>query len=300
MSKDPAKTEFLWFLLILGFFGFLWLIMGGPLNPNSQRPFLQPPKPLNYGNTYGEDNLSIPTTTIRIGPPKTSGTPKDVVSVYSPLRGKIKIQYIQADFEGDNRIDEVVGLWADYDNKKPVSITGLKLKSKVTNKSVVIGKGVRIYNPGDVSFFDDVYIPPGGNAYIFTGSSPIGVSFQVNKCMGYLSRFQRAIPSTNCPRIRDEAFPPGVNFDDKCLDFISSIRSCETVTDFAYQSYECQTFVSQRANYTGCVNYHRNDSDFLLSDWYVYLGKTESLWKDRREIVELLDQNDKLIDYYSY
>jgi hypothetical protein len=43
-----------------------------------------------------------------------------------------------------------------------------------------------------------------------------------------------------------------------------------------------------------------NTKDFLSNEWMVYLGRTENLWKDRREIIDIIDSKGKILQTYTY
>jgi hypothetical protein len=63
---------------------------------------------------------------------------------------------------------------------------------------------------------------------------------------------------------------------------------------------ECHSFIKEKVNYNGCVASHKNDSGFFKSEWRVYLGKNDELWKNKREMIILYDQQGKVIDQLSY
>ena len=62
----------------------------------------------------------------------------------------------------------------------------------------------------------------------------------------------------------------------------------------------CQAFIFSRINYNQCVANYRNDRDFLQGDWHLYLDRTTRLWKSKREVIQLLDKNGKIIDSRMY
>jgi cell division protein FtsX len=60
------------------------------------------------------------------------------------------------------------------------------------------------------------------------------------------------------------------------------------------------TYVSRDEALTRFKERHKNDQGFYDPTWWVYLGRDDSLWKTRREIIDLLDQNGKIIDSTTY
>ncbi len=189
---------------------------------------------------------------------------------------------------------EYVDIQANYGNKEPILITGWKLVSTSTNQSVVIPKSTLLYFAGQQNTEQDVYLNPGERAYIITGRSPIGYGFKVNKCSGYLSQYTNFYPGvwTNCPAPRDEdqsAIPKRI-VNDNCFDLISSLSSCRVPEPLsnAY-SWECQAFLTEKINYPYCISNHKNDKDFWGTNWYVYLKRSEPLWRYRKDTVILYD-----------
>jgi len=151
------------------------------------------------------------------------------------------------------------------------------------------------------------FLSPGEKAIIVTGRSPKGVSFRLNICTGYFSQFQNFTPSLpkQCPLQRDEDYPTGPNgVTDICIDYLESIGRCETNVGslplLLASDPVCQEYISLNVHYGGCVNIHKNDSDFYKSEWRIFLGRGNALWKDRRETILLVDEEGKTVDSMSY
>lgn len=190
--------------------------------------------------------------------------------------------------------------------KTPINITGWTLKSKASGVSVTIPKSTYLFFAGAQNSEEDVYLNSGDNVYILTGRSPNGSGFKLNKCSGYLSQFQTFVPYiyTQCPSARDENknFIPRTVNNDACLDYIEYFPTCRIQTESlpVNWSYECTNFIYTKMNYPYCINNHKNDSDFWLKEWRIYLKRSERLWKDRREEVVLIDNEGKIVDTLSY
>lgn len=187
-----------------------------------------------------------------------------------------------------------------------VLITGFEIRSPVTGQSAMIGEGVELPFAGVVNVEDPVFISPGDKVVVVTGRSPTGYSFRLNKCTGYFEQFQDFTPSLprECPRAIDEEQPEPPNaFNDQCLDYIERIPRCTMPlknTDIAYLQSQCRTFITEQLNYKSCVETHKNDKDFYKKEWRIYLGRSEELWKSKREIIKLLDLNKKTVDTITY
>ncbi len=182
-------------------------------------------------------------------------------------------------------------------DKYSVDITGFTLVSTSTNVSVTIPKTVKLYFTGMENIEENVILGPGEKAYVITGKSPIGYGMKINKCSGFLTQYNNFSPSfyTNCPAPRNEdisKIPKTVN-NDICFDLIDSYPSCRIQSTPLSNNYssECQDFIYKTINYPSCINNHKNDSDFWSNSWYVYLKRSDKLWKDRRETIILYDKS---------
>lgn len=206
-----------------------------------------------------------------------------------------------------NPDEEYLEIKADKKNKSSMKITGWKLKGK-TGLDIAIGKGASyIYASVASQPQGDIYLKPGEKAVVITGKSPLGTSFKLNKCAGYFEQFQEFTPelNTDCPLLRDEELPSNISNNDQCLDYIDRVSSCQTVISIPYKyssklSSSCQDYVTQNANYKTCLENHKDDADFYLPEWRVYLERSEELWKKKRENIILYDDRNNIIDSKSY
>lgn len=235
-------------------------------------------------------------------------TSPETNSNFSPLKGKIHFGYNHSTYYDSGNKDaanqEYLSIQTEQNVSEKIHLTGLVIKSAVTGVKVEIGPGVFLYFSGTVNPAQDIFLGPDETAYIITGRSPLGVSFKVNKCLGYLSKNQDFTPYlySNCPAVRDEPIPKAPNqLNDKCLDYIENFPTCTTFTTGELElSPECNNFLIEKTTYIYCVQAHKNDKDFYQPDWRIYLSRDETIWKSKRETIELLDQNGKLIDSVSY
>lgn len=187
-----------------------------------------------------------------------------------------------------------------------IDITGWTLKSTNTGNTVVIPQGTYLYFSGSINDENDIYVTGGDTIYLITGKTPLGVSFKLNKCSGYLTQFQKFVPyiSQNCPAPRKEDLSsiPGIVSNDACLDYIDSFPICrvETKTLPVSWTYECKHFIETKLSYPSCVNIHKGDSDFYQHEWRVYLKRNQSLWKFERENIILYDNVGKIVNILKY
>lgn len=187
-----------------------------------------------------------------------------------------------------------------------IPITGWTVKSNASGQSVSIPQGTYLYFANSQNEKTNIYLSPNDILYLITGYSPIGVNFKINKCSGYLQQFQSYYPylPSSCPLPKNENLSsiPRLVINDECLDYIESFPSCKIQTgDLPIKwSYECKNFITEKINYSSCINTHKNDKDFYQNEWRVYLERNLPIWKDRRETVTLYDNNSKVVSSVSY
>ena len=220
----------------------------------------------------------------------------------SPLSDKISIGKVSRGSTGS--VSEYVILKAANTNTEKLLITGLRLESSASGRGVDIPKGVQLPFQNQVNVEQPIYLAAGETAYIITGRSPLGTSFRLNKCTGFFSQFQSFIPSIpgRCPLPSSEPLTKPTNqYNDQCLDYISTLRKCQVVTKPPTNiSPECQKYVTTEINYTKCVERHKNDKDFYDPEWRVYLNRDDTLWKSNREVIYLYDGDHRVIDAVTY
>ena len=307
-----AKGDLIFVVFVMIAIGIVWVVTGGPERARlNQGIFLKPPSPLDSGEIYG--NINIDGTSLNIntsGGSSESNTDTkqaETNTVTSEFENKISIKHSSTGPKRTSAEDEYITLTASSRNNEKISITGWKLESIVSKKQVIIGGATEVFRSGLVNSEPALKLAPGETVVIATGLSPIGASFKINKCSGYLEQFQDFSPRLlkRCPYPDDEFDDIASSIpvtDNVCEDFIDDIRRCEMVLD-AFPlgiSSQCTTFVSKTINYTGCVEKHRNDLDFFTKEWRAFLGRNAELWRDKRETIRLTDSNGKIVDTYTY
>jgi len=258
--------------------------------------------------TPGNDSGGTDTNTSTASTGSDTGTLPETNTNSFPLKGKISFSYDRSTYYGagdkDHANQEYLSIKTEQNITDKIRITGLIIRSAASGIKVEIGQGAYLYFSGQINSGQDIYLNANETAHIITGRSPLGISFRVNKCLGYLSKNQSFTPYlySNCPAIQDEPVPTAPNqLNDKCLDYIQYFPACTTFTTGKLElSPECNNFLIEKANYSYCSQTHKNDKDFYSADWRIYLLRDETIWKDKRETIELLDQNGKLIDSISY
>lgn len=302
--------SFAFFAILIVIF-LVWAATGGPSRPISfAGPFLTPVQ--NVGgrsDAYGSTDTDRYTLfgDLRSAERKLESLTKELRSVEafgepSVHRGSVRLSRARA---SENRArDEYVTI--SVSGSAPVSITGWKLVSSATGAYGVIGSGVEVVRTGQLNSTSAIVLNPGDEAHIFSGRSPIGLSFRENVCSGYLEEDEDFVPSLKkaCPLPRDEfeRFYPNALGEDDCYNFIrTEVDRCVTVEKVPNDlSYACRNFIKEKLTYNGCVSLHQNDSRFKEDTWRVYLGSTRELWKESRESIKLLDASGKTVDLITY
>lgn len=227
-----------------------------------------------------------------------------LVSATSSYAGYVHLTYgypyVRSSDEQYIRID------ASYANREPVNITGWRLYSPVTGQSAAIGYGSNLPSLGEIAH-DPIVLKPNEYAYIISGQSPEGgLSFRDNKCTGYFAANKQFYPSVSgsCPRptgqvpYRSVANPNGLPID--CADYLNTLPYCAIVPSVPARYAACAEYVSRHYSYPGCIDDFKNDRDFYLNHWFVYLNRSDPLWLPAHETIVLYDADGAFVDSFSY
>ncbi len=311
-------------LLILAGLGLLWFITGGASRVE-EGFFITPASPTKPSEIYGEipsfwDFLKKPTVQLPSSPEEQiqqeiKQAQKEADQIEYDLE-KIKEKEDKSIYKDKIEISRNYGSRTDVDEEyiklkvnnlagEKINISIWKLKSAVTGNEISLGEAVRLPYTSRKNYKEAIFVSGGEEIIIVTGRSPIGYSFQVNKCSGYLGQFQNFEPrlSRNCPRVEDEDLPfTGPNsFNDDCFDYIDGISQCETPLEYPIDMQsECRNYLIKNTNYNSCIDNYKNDSNFYQPEWRIFLNRSSELWKKNREIIELRDEFGKLVDSYDY
>jgi hypothetical protein len=299
---EDAKKDLYWFFFIILILVIAWYLRGGPETPGSKSGlFLNNPQqthtqevrrglggvvPESEENNGAGTGGQVPATGIQNTPFFNNPNFRVNLNIGGARESDPKKEYIE------------ISVFSNSD--QPVNITGWSLVGK-SGVEVKIGQGAYLPYSAQVNPQQDIYLKNGERAIVVTGSSPIGTSFRLNKCTGYFSQFQVFYPGLyqDCPRPDDEDIP--LSFNDKCITYLEGLPRCRIQISIpAGLQPECQNFVNENINYSGCVNNHKDDSDFYKPEWRIYLNRSSELWSNKRETIILQDQNKRLIDWVYY
>lgn len=283
MDSTTKKDLLIALAILLLIFG-LWIITGGPSRSSSkQGPFLdlylvapQLPNIQNGDESKNDDSISAYKYRVALGsstPAKESDIQKEYIEIRASSKNEGAINISNWSLENQN---------------------GIKVKIEQVAILPILG---------EINKEQDVFLGPGEKTIIATGRSPLGASFQINKCMGYLSKMQDFYPklTVKCPHpIDDELLP--ASLDNQCIDYIDKeFELCRTyITLPSTISSDCREYINERINYNGCVRWHKKDSDFYRPEYRIYLKRNSELWTNDHGKIILYDENNKIIDWISY
>lgn len=220
----------------------------------------------------------------------------------SPYYDKVYISSISHSSRGDAN-KEYMRLRTSSNLEGVINISGWKIRSTYTNTTVTIPQGANLYIPNNGSYISDILVSKSQTIYVNTGKSPISESFRLNVCSGYHEQFLDFTPSLSrsCPYpIEDINLSPSIE-NEPCLEYIDDLPRCTVQTEgvsYNFPSY-CTEYINQKINYPSCVDFHKDDDDFFKNEWRIYLERGSTLWRNDRETILLLDENDKIVDTYT-
>ena len=293
-----------WFAGFLLIIGIIWLSgkAGAPSQPGKSATTT--PK-----TQVAPKKVTAPQKSSDVAPARGSVAQPQVQQVLpahiSPLRGKLSIGSI-----GKGTVDrEYVIIQASNRNASAIDITGLTIKSRVSLIGHTIGNGWLVYFPNTTGDGEPILLRPGGRAYLISGRPPNGVAlpkfggFQLNLCTGFLEQNLNFYPSLplQCPNPKDGPLPADIS--DDCYDYLARLRRCvvpTSVPKYLESDGSCRAYAFNKINYGQCVTDYRNHPNFFRGEWRIYFRRTSKLWRDRKEVIELLDREGRLIDVRSF
>lgn len=313
-TKGSATEDLVLVVSIVLILGVLWFLSGGPDRLESG----ENSSDFSTGNSIFSrfDNFFTPIT--RDSADAESEVDQEynqVIEEYgrvrdlgetSPYRGLVTIRKSSNGPKKTSPQDEYIILNVSSRLNEPLTITGWKLQSMVSNEIVTIPKATKISTSGNVNIEQPIVVSSQDKIYLLTGYSPTGNSFQINKCSGYFEQFQDFTPSISkrCPLPENELVfveSDPLRFGDACLTYIENLSRCYMPLEALPLGFpdSCVRFITEKINYSSCVKNHRNDEDFFKPEWRVYLKHDQEIWK-ARDIIRLLDENGKTVDAFNY
>jgi len=316
LSKTPIKIQMKEpFLILLIIFVLLGLAYG-PIKENSSNNTGNISGSSSVGKTSSSDSASnkelsedIQDTKEEIKKIEENLNKKAEESKRSPFYNKISLSSIYGLY-GDDPNQEYISIYTDLDKNESINITGWYLKSETTGYYALVDKASLLPFPF-AKTESNVVLNRGDRVYLIKGFSPIGISFRTNKCTGYFEENRTFSPnlSLQCPLAIDENLPKFSSVydrNDECLDLIENVSRCTTrdsrftrdLPDTVLST--CKEYLTTQINYNSCVANHFDDTDFPGNEYYIYLNKFGPLWREKREKINLYDQNNLVVDTIEY
>ena len=208
---------------------------------------------LSFSGTGTNQGFSLTERPLTYVPSAPSAVSQPAVSVApgeSLFKGRVAISSVSR--FGSQQIS----LRAAY-GAEPVDITGWRIKSEKRGETV-IGRGIGLPHFEGAS---DVLLGGSETAEIYTGLSPLGSSFRVNDCFGWLSNlYNLGYSLSYCPRIQLAELG---GLDSACQELILN-TSCRAPAADVLNNYsaQCRNWVDQNLNYGACVNKYKTGANF--------------------------------------
>lgn len=315
----------IFFVAIVAAFALIWVVNGGisRIIKNSGS-FSNPITAWFSGQSIQESNFRLPGQPdffkINADDVNASATPQDITvfdasgdNNTSPTRnfgnpssyaGSVHLEESMAQDPNPNA--QYLTITVSSSNAGPVELSGWSLQSAVSGLRITIPGAVERFYSGVVNQVGATMVSPGGKAYIISGISPVGVSFQENMCSGYLSTLQSFTPDmdSGCPDPSETMSETADNLREygaDCLDYVRGLGTCEFPSVVPPSlSPACRIYVLNAFSYNGCVNTYRNRAGFETNVWHIYLGSHTTPWNPKHDIIRLLDDQGRIVDSITY
>ena len=185
---------------------------------------------------------------------------------------------------------------------EPIYMRGWTVGSEKYNTSFALpDSAFEIPNQPYYQYEDELFITSKRKIAVFSGTSPIGVNFRLNKCVGYLDAYYKFDPVLPNLCVKPtEAEMDGLNaYCKKAIG--SSVASCkEPDLNDAMIDAECRDFMKERLSYSKCVENNNMFYDFLLDEWRVYLRRSSEIWPNEKDAILLRDKDGLLVAKMKY
>lgn len=187
-------------------------------------------------------------------------------------------------------------------NTEPISLNGWTVGSLKYHTSFIIPENA--YEIPDQPYYQyqkDLYIYSKAKINIFSGASPMGVNFRLNKCIGYLKNYYKFDPviTNSCPKPLAGDIKSFSAYCQKTIN--SSVASCKEpdLNDILIDA-ECRDYMKENLSYSKCVENSSAFHDFLTNEWRVYLRRPSEIWANEKDSIILRDADGLLVGKFQY
>jgi len=134
---------------------------------------------------------------------------------------------------------------------------------------------------------------------VYSGTSPLGVNFRLNECIGYLNVYYKATPAlpNQCPRINQDVIKDLTAY---CQQVIGRLGCKEPDYSDSKLDAECRDFMQKNIGYSQCVQNNHTYYDFFQDEVRAYLNHSSEIWPNESDTIILRDQNGLVAARYKY
>ncbi len=304
---DFLKITF-FLLVIVG--GAIWFLSSGSALFNSA-----PAEKISVSPPTKTQTYSAPVVNSNSNPAANSGQtaqkqeiPDSSIPVgytraqLSPYFQKIRIS--SASYSSFSGYPSQIQISSNLSKDEKVNITGWKIKSN-TGKEIIIPDAVNLYDLSSFLFNSDIVVSANSYVSIYSNASAVNRNLRLNKCIGYLENDYDFVPQLprNCPSLSSPRSSMQY-LSGACQSYLFSLGNCQ-LPDVSFHNSlpgndygnACRAFLNN-INYNSCIKEHRNDPDFYLNDWRVWVNK--NILDIQYDAVKLFDSQGLLVDQRVY
>lgn len=192
-------------------------------------------------------------------------------------------------------------------SKESINVNNWRIKSSKVN--FYLSKAVKDVNPNLQTKLEEIILDPGERLIIFSSKeSPLGFNFKINKCFPYLAELRQELKQLlknfyfPCQKFnKGELFnlKNEYKLSNNCLNILEKI-SCSgpKFKDWEKIGFDsnCYRFFENNFTYYGCYQNKKNDQDFYLRDWLIFIPIYKNFTNDRYDEIKIYDQNNLLVN----
>lgn len=302
---NPSGVIILIIALLIGYFALSGsdLFMSGtdPLATGPGRGSkIQNPQPVATGGGFFGTSPT-PQNQAAPQPPPGVSPYKDKVRISTVERSNLRPdqEYVVISYGGG-----FFGLFGSNQSQQsqPVDVTGWTIGNLKATERIP-----QAFNIPEIDAAErDIFLPPGGNLVVVTGTPTYQQNFRENACVGYFNQTRSFTPSLSdsCPDADvSRSVLLGMGFNGICIDAIESVSACRTPRgpfDISSIKSECVDYMNENFSYVGCIKNFRDSKDFLKNTWRVSLKRNTKLFDPRHDRVILRDRAGLLVDEFEY
>ncbi|MFC1756848.1 hypothetical protein ACFLZC_01655 [Patescibacteria group bacterium] len=282
MTKGPIRDLGFFFLFVV-ILGVIWFVQGGVTRPPVNFFIENKPEPAHFDSITGGSSGATDTNDDSSSPSSISGQ-EDQNKIFIYVRNAKRT----------NPDEEYIEIKASGANKTAINLAGWFIGG-AQGLRLEIPQAVVLFKTSQTNIKSSMVLNPGEKMILVTGRSPLGDSFKINKCMGYLVQLSNIVPSISkdCPYPEDEIWSADLSYD--CLDYIETLPRCEFGFTAPGLTNICREEINKKLNYNGCVDAHKNDEDFHEAEWRVYLDRSSEMWAQKRENITLTNKEGEVV-----